>query len=72
MKFLGRVPKSKLIRVCLGWSQKRLAKELNVSQSLVSSLENQLVTMTPAMEDRLNAVAQAHAVSLDQGGQSGN
>ncbi len=69
---LENVPKIKLVRVCLGWSQRRLARELRVSQSLVSGIENKLVEPNSTLERRLNTIIKSHKIKFEDGVMCGN
>lgn len=72
MQQLENVPKIKLVRVCLGWSQKRLARELKVSQSLVSGIENNLVEPNSTIEQRLNTIIKSYKIKFELGALCGN
>jgi transcriptional regulator with XRE-family HTH domain len=48
------VPEVKKLRVILGWSQLKLAKEMGISQSVISSVENGLVEPSKLFQNKLD------------------
>ena len=57
------VPEVKKLRVILGWSQLKLAKEMGVSQSVISSVESGLVEPSAPFQTKLDRVKQKQKIT---------
>jgi transcriptional regulator with XRE-family HTH domain len=57
------VPEVKKLRVILGWSQLKLAKEMGISQSVISSVENGLVEPSKLFQNKLDKVKKQQRIT---------
>ena len=57
------VPETKKLRVILDWSQLKLAKEMGVSQSVISSVESGLVEPSSPFQEKLNRVKKQQKIT---------
>lgn len=63
---LDHIPELKQIRIALGWSQLKLAHELQISQSVICYVEKGLIGVSDSLQKRVDALKQKHQLSEKQ------